>query len=282
VGSDASPPATAHTLARLGEDELRVLVALAAGADPSALPEFEALDVAAVADELRRQGLITQTGMAVTDAVARALGPFPAGLAPISAEPLDEATITQALGRIGDDDRRVLERLVWGPPQGTVGNAQRAVTWPDAASPIDRLLALRLLRPVDERTVILPREVALVLRGGRIFDENGERPALPRVQAASTDRRPAGAAGAFGERQSTDWRPVLDTAAQSDLWVQLAYAEEDGTLTSAIVRVLFVAHGSAYLVRRAGARLTVPTGRIISAQTLEPVVINDPPLEQRN
>jgi Helicase conserved C-terminal domain/WYL domain len=63
----------------------------------------------------------------------------------------------------------LLERLAWGTPVGTVERADRAVRAEDAASPVDWLLAHGLLAALDPRTVVLPREVGLALRGGRAF-----------------------------------------------------------------------------------------------------------------
>ncbi len=61
----------------------------------------------------------------------------------------------------------VLDRLVWGPPTGTVPDAARPVTAGDARSPVEWLLARGLLLPSGPGTVVLPRELALHLRGGR-------------------------------------------------------------------------------------------------------------------
>jgi hypothetical protein len=63
------------------------------------------------------------------------------------------------------DAKKVLDRLVWGPPRGSVGeikNPGPGVTW---------LLEKKFLVPLDQRTVILPREVAIALRGGKIHKE---------------------------------------------------------------------------------------------------------------
>lgn len=62
----------------------------------------------------------------------------------------------------------VLGRLVWGPPVGSVPDAQRAVRAAEARSPVEWLLARALLLPAGRETVLLPREVALHLRGGRV------------------------------------------------------------------------------------------------------------------
>ncbi|MGW0117642.1 helicase C-terminal domain-containing protein [Streptomyces sp. NPDC003327] len=53
----------------------------------------------------------------------------------------------------------VLDRLVWGPPYGEVTA--------DPAPPVRWLRDRGLLLPVSPRTMVLPREVALHLRGGR-------------------------------------------------------------------------------------------------------------------
>ncbi|WP_069817311.1 helicase-associated domain-containing protein [Streptomyces sp. TP-A0874] len=57
------------------------------------------------------------------------------------------------------DSRSVLDRLTWGPPYGTVPA--------DPAAPIRWLLARGLLLPTGPGSVVLPREAALHLRGGR-------------------------------------------------------------------------------------------------------------------
>ncbi|QBI52266.1 helicase C-terminal domain-containing protein [Streptomonospora litoralis] len=99
----------------------------------------------------------------------------PAGSGPaerIAAALADPDRLEEALALAGADARPVLDRLLWGPPQGTVsGAAQRGTELSAAASPIDRLLALGLLVPAAQDTVALPREVALHLRGGALFEE---------------------------------------------------------------------------------------------------------------
>ena len=69
----------------------------------------------------------------------------------------------------GPEARAALDRLAWGPPVGRVEGARRPVTIATASSPVERLLARGLLAATDDRTVTLPREVGLHLRGGRVF-----------------------------------------------------------------------------------------------------------------
>ncbi|MDI5969592.1 helicase-associated domain-containing protein [Streptomyces sp. SL13] len=61
----------------------------------------------------------------------------------------------------------VLDRLVWGPPYGEVAKANVPVRAADAVTPVQWLLARGLLLPAGPNTVVLPREAALHLRGGR-------------------------------------------------------------------------------------------------------------------
>ncbi|GAA4939533.1 helicase-associated domain-containing protein [Streptomonospora halophila] len=105
-------------------------------------------------------------------------GPADSGPAERIAAALGEpARLEEALALAGPDARPVLDRLLWGPPQGTVsGAAERGGGLAAAASPIDRLLALGLLVPTAQDTVVLPREVALHLRGGALFREVGTEP----------------------------------------------------------------------------------------------------------
>jgi len=72
----------------------------------------------------------------------------------------------------GPEARAALEHLAWGPPTGRIENARRPVRLAEARSPVERLLARGLLIATDERTVALPREVGLYLRGGALFRED--------------------------------------------------------------------------------------------------------------
>ncbi|MFP5281994.1 MAG: DEAD/DEAH box helicase, partial [Actinomycetes bacterium] len=97
-------------------------------------------------------------------------GTYPGGLARPSPAPLAPAEIARRLDLCEPDVRPVLDRLLWAPA-GQVRDAQRAVDPAAARTPVEQLLAYGLLRPVDATTVVLPREVALYLRGGRLTPE---------------------------------------------------------------------------------------------------------------
>jgi hypothetical protein len=131
------------------------------------------------------------------------LGAYPAGLGPPLAEALGRrspqrlADVIEDLGlepagdpevglvrlatHLGDPDivqallqqapeqaRQVLDRLVWGPPVGAVGDADRPVRAGSAGSPVEWLLAHGLLAVADAGHVVLPREIGMALRGGRV------------------------------------------------------------------------------------------------------------------
>ena len=91
----------------------------------------------------------------------------------------------------------VLARLTWGPPAGRLGGVRSELSLDEAQGPVEHLLALGLLVGVDARTVLLPREVALHLRGGRLTPSRADRPpsAEPVARdAAVVERTAAGAA----------------------------------------------------------------------------------------
>ncbi|SEG92409.1 Helicase conserved C-terminal domain-containing protein [Thermomonospora echinospora] len=188
--------------------------------------DAEADDVTRALDRLRAHGLVWDDG-APGDPLRTAPGlrqslPHPAGLGPPAAElfaayPVerlvelvsdtggdrprgfpDTARLVERLtARLsapadliedaGPQARAALEQLAWGPPVGRVTEARRAVRTATAETPIERLLARGLLAATDDRTVTLPREVALHLRGGLLFRDVPARPPALEVPAP---RRP--------------------------------------------------------------------------------------------
>jgi Helicase conserved C-terminal domain len=151
-----------------------VAEALAALPDPTSVADLATMlgqgrsQVAAAVQQLRERGLLwgEDQQLHLIRAVRDAFGPYPAGLAPPSARPMSSEQIDAALEACGAEARVVLERLRWSPT-GAVRYADRTVTVASARSPIERLLAHQLLRPLDSETVIIPREVAWRLRAGR-------------------------------------------------------------------------------------------------------------------
>ncbi|MDT0343268.1 helicase-associated domain-containing protein [Streptomyces litchfieldiae] len=131
----------------------------------------------------RMQDLLTRAGLPPTHDPVSALNALTALFAdaPRLAALLDEAPKAA---------RDVLDRLTWGPPYGEV-TAQPGphVRW---------LLDRGLLMPTAPGTVVLPREVALHLRGGRAHRELRPDPpeltVAARFDAPTVDAAAAGAA----------------------------------------------------------------------------------------
>ena len=90
----------------------------------------------------------------------------PAGLGPPTEDAPDGPELTEALEGLDRRQRAILDALTWGPPVGvlpTEGTGDRAM-----AQAGEQLLGQRLLRRTDDSHVLLPRQVALALRGGRV------------------------------------------------------------------------------------------------------------------
>nr|WP_281496725.1 helicase-associated domain-containing protein [Ornithinimicrobium sp. F0845] len=90
----------------------------------------------------------------------------PAGLGPDTEDAPTGEELTEALGSLGARARAILDALTWGPPTGVLPSGGAGDTAMRQAG--EQLLGLRLLRRTDESHVLLPRQVALVLRGGRV------------------------------------------------------------------------------------------------------------------
>ena len=148
-----------------------VLAALRDPATPAQLLELAAgsvggeddqrqVDLAAAVDRalatLRVRALLWgEDELHLTRTVREYFGPYPGGLAPPSPQELAPDRITALLAAAGPDEHDVLTRLARSPA-GAVRNADRPVSLEQAATPIDRLLARGLIRPLSADTVLLP------------------------------------------------------------------------------------------------------------------------------
>jgi hypothetical protein len=99
-------------------------------------------------------------------------------------------TLDSLLSQAPPGARELLDRLTWGQPVGEVSGADREVD-ARATRPLDWLLAHGLLAVADPGHVVLPREIAIHLRGGRVHRAGpAEAPALtgPVRDGALVDR----------------------------------------------------------------------------------------------
>ena len=107
-----------------------------------------------------------------------AFGPHPFGLGPWAAEPLSAEQLPPTLEELSKDAAgepvvpaasvEMLQALTWGPPAGTLRSGGRA---PGAAPLIERGWLERSSDARGRMRFILPRQVALALRGGRLTRE---------------------------------------------------------------------------------------------------------------
>ncbi len=170
------------------------------------LPDGVPVDlVHAAVDRLRQLALVhgPDTALHVLATVADLCPPYLAGLGRPAAEldgaaaalVADPAAVRKILVEASPEAQAVLDRLAAGPPVGTVRDARRPATPEDADTPVRWLLAHRLLVPIGDDTVELPREIGLLLR--RDNGPLGElHPYPPIVEPPLRDPAAADSAGA--------------------------------------------------------------------------------------
>ncbi|MFD1828674.1 helicase-associated domain-containing protein [Streptomyces desertarenae] len=112
-------------------------------------------------------------------------------LAALSGLFTDRERMAALLESAPEEARSMLARLTWGPPWGEVSGAP--------SPPVRWLLDRGLLLPAAPRTVVLPREVALHLRGGRIHRRLEPLPPEPEPEPARTRPREAVDGAAAGQ-----------------------------------------------------------------------------------
>lgn len=186
----------------------------------------------------RIQEIVTAVGLPSTHDSVSAVGSLAALFG-------DRTRMAALLAGAPEESREVLDRLVWGPPYGQVTA--------DPAARLRWLLDRGLLLPTAPGTVVLPREVALHLRGGRAHRVVEPRP--PALEVTGTHRPQVVDATAAGQAYTAlstveellkDWdeggptvlragglsvRDLKRTAVALDVsepvaafWVELAYA----------------------------------------------------------
>lgn len=168
----------ARALDTLNAWQRQVAEGLAALPDPAAVADLAELlhsdhhSCSTAVGDLRDRALLWggDEELHLVRAARDHLGPYPGGLAPPSSRPLPDGSIDTLLDEAGAEARPVVDRLLWSPA-GSVAGADRSVTVETARTPVERLLARRLLRPTGPDAVLLPREVAWRLRAGRFSPE---------------------------------------------------------------------------------------------------------------
>ncbi|NUU20510.1 MAG: DNA-binding protein, partial [Streptomycetaceae bacterium] len=215
-----------------------------AGASPAGLgpPLAQALGATGPA---RLQEQLADLGLPPT---ADAVG----AIAAIAALFTDRKAVAALLDQAPASAAEVLDKLVWGPPTGSVRGADRPVRADEANTPVEWLLARAMLVPAGPQTVVLPRELALTLRGGTVHRDLAPTPppiATTARDPQAVDAAAAGAAftavrmveellelwsaggpavlraGGLGVRDLKRVAASLDVSeAEAALWLELAYA----------------------------------------------------------
>ena len=153
------------------------------------------LPVEQVADAL---GHLSRLALVVEDrpvaALEAAFGPHPFGLGPWAAEPLSAEQLPPTLEELSEDAAgepvvpaasvEMLQALTWGPPAGTLRSGGRA---PGAAPLIERGWLERSSDSRGRTRFILPRQVALALRGGRLTRESLTAPEAGELETVGGD-----------------------------------------------------------------------------------------------
>lgn len=181
-----SGPSTGRALDRLTVFELQLLHALASLDEPASIGAVTAgllsvphNAIAAAISRLHSMALLwgSEDDLHVIRPVREALGTYPAGLGPAMATSrpavamyaADPAELERVLSDAPEGARTALDKLVWGPPVGRLEGAERKVSVGSAKTPIEWLLAHSIVVPINADTVVLPREIALIRRGGALI-----------------------------------------------------------------------------------------------------------------
>ena len=128
-------------------------------------------------------------------ALETAFGPHPFGLGPWAAELLSAEQLPPTLEELSEEAAggkplipvasvEMLQALTWGPPAGTL---RAGGTAPGAASLIERGWLERSSDPNGRTRFILPRQVALALRGGRLTREPLTAPEAGDLETVGAD-----------------------------------------------------------------------------------------------
>jgi len=157
-----SGPSISRVIDSLNAFELQVLEALMSLEEPIKVKELEKItDTSArfVYKKFEEIGIVYEGLIPTT--LREAIGAEPAGLGPRSLAKLD----FKELDKAPDSAKKVMSALTWGPPRGSVGDIKNpgpGIAW---------LLERHFVVPLDQKHVVMPAEVAIYLRGGKVHKE---------------------------------------------------------------------------------------------------------------
>ena len=106
------------------------------------------------------------------------------GLRPMSPESASD--VGARLAAISTRARALLDHVLANGGEGTTGTARRTVSPADAVTPVEELIARRLLVPRDGGVLVLPGEVGIALRGGHTT--TSPRDQIPAIATTERDQ----------------------------------------------------------------------------------------------
>ena len=168
-------PSVEAALAHLDAPTLAVAEAVVALGSQDAAPLSDALGlepegVVARLERLTRLALVIEAGPVA--GLADAFGPHPFGLGPLTDDPPALPPALPALladpGDVSEAALGMLQALAWGPPVGTLRAGGRA---PGAVELVRRGWLVRDHDTAGRTRFVMPRQVALALRGGLLSRE---------------------------------------------------------------------------------------------------------------
>ncbi|RAX21229.1 hypothetical protein DRB06_06890 [Actinomyces sp. Z5] len=158
--------------------------------DPATLAPslgLSADDVAGRLGVLTRLALVIDTGP--VPGLVDTFGPHPFGLGPAAADPPAAEQLPPPLSTLEQADEPVpgigvLKALTWGPPVGTLSPGRSSA---GTAELVERGWLERTADAAGRTRFVLPREVGLALRGGRLTREPLAPPATDTLEVLSAD-----------------------------------------------------------------------------------------------
>jgi len=162
----SSMPSIMRARDSLNKFQFDILTAACSLQDPFTMLELLRItdkSAKAVLELLEERALIYADGekYRIPTNVRTLIGENPAGLGPISTKKINFDFLEEAPKGSLD----LLNKMVWGPPRGQVADVKKAnptIQW---------LLNNNFLIAFDFQTLLLPREVGMHLRGGKVFKE---------------------------------------------------------------------------------------------------------------
>ena len=178
----SSAPSLARAVDSLNKWQLQILEVCAILDEPFTEKEVTALTEKSalfILPGLIERGLlyVDKDGMRTPTNLKEVLGNEIAGLGPASMAKLKLKKLDEAPAAA----KKVLEAMVWGPPRGTITDIKKpsaGVAW---------LLEEGFLVPFNQQTVVLPREVAIYLRGNKVHRQL--EVAQPAITSSKRDER---------------------------------------------------------------------------------------------